>query len=583
MYMDFALMASDQIANQAAKWHYMSGGQVEVPLVIRASVGAGKGYGGQHSQTLESLFTHLPGHLRRLPVQPRRRQGAAEVRDPDQQPGDVRGEPGPVHGEGRSCPRASTWCRSAVANVVREGGDVTLVSWGPAVRDCLAAADRLAAEDGLAAEVVDLRSLVPAGHRHRARVGPQDRSLRGGVPGGALRQLRQRGRGADPGRGLRLPRRAGRADRCPERHLARRRRASRRRSCPTPATSTRRRRGCSDPPAHGRDRHAGRTRAMPHAILMPKPGQMTEECTVIAWHKREGDHVAKGDVLFEIETDKSAMEVEAFDEGVLLRIVAHEGATVPVNQVCAWVGQPGEAIPETPAPRRLSAPVAAAVPDRWRAAAGRGAGPGGRRRRVPVGAGRLGPDANARLRISPRASRAAADAGLDPRTITGTGPRGPDHRAGRRWRRSPRRDAARAAPARTAGPRRGADGGARHHRPGLAARRRRGGAAAAQPDAPRHRRPADRVLDHQPALHRDRRRGRHAAPGAPRGAQGRRDQPDRHRLRPGGHRPDPRRVPGRQLADRRRLRLAAPPRPPGCRGLAARAASWSRSSATRTG
>ena len=61
MYMDFALMASDQIANQAAKWHYMSGGQVEVPLVVRASVGAGKGYGGQHSQTLESLFTHLPG------------------------------------------------------------------------------------------------------------------------------------------------------------------------------------------------------------------------------------------------------------------------------------------------------------------------------------------------------------------------------------------------------------------------------------------------------------------------------------------------------------------------------------------
>ena len=46
---------------------------------------------------------------------------------------------------------------------------------------------------------------------------------------------------------------------------------------------------------------------MPHAILMPKPGQMTEECTVIAWRKREGDHVAKGDVLFEIETDKSAI------------------------------------------------------------------------------------------------------------------------------------------------------------------------------------------------------------------------------------------------------------------------------------
>ena len=61
MYMDFGLMASDQISNQAAKWHYMSGASIEVPLVIRASVGGGKGYGGQHSQTLESMFAHIPG------------------------------------------------------------------------------------------------------------------------------------------------------------------------------------------------------------------------------------------------------------------------------------------------------------------------------------------------------------------------------------------------------------------------------------------------------------------------------------------------------------------------------------------
>ena len=61
MYFDFALMSSDQISNQAAKWHYMSGAQTEVPLVLRASAGAGKGYGGQHSQTLESMFCHIPG------------------------------------------------------------------------------------------------------------------------------------------------------------------------------------------------------------------------------------------------------------------------------------------------------------------------------------------------------------------------------------------------------------------------------------------------------------------------------------------------------------------------------------------
>ena len=169
---------------------------------------------------------------------------------------------------------------------------------------------------------------------------------------------------------------------------------------------------------------------MPHAILMPKPGQMTEECTVIAWHKREGDHVARGDVLFEIETDKSAMEVEAFDEGVLLRIVAQEGDTVPVNQVCAWVGQPGEAIPETPRP---AAPVESAAPAVESAApAVEGAEGAVAPATAPVtaamspatAAARAPDEAGARMRISPRASRAAADAGVDPRTITGSGPEG---------------------------------------------------------------------------------------------------------------------------------------------------------------
>ena len=143
---------------------------------------------------------------------------------------------------------------------------------------------------------------------------------------------------------------------------------------------------------------------------------MTEECTVIAWHKREGDHVARGDVLFEIETDKSAMEVEAFDEGVLLRIVAQEGETVPVNQVCAWVGQPGEAIPEAPEPVASPAPVAAAQASE---------APVGTPVAAPVSvAAPVRGEADARLRISPRASRAAADAGIDPRTITGSGPEG---------------------------------------------------------------------------------------------------------------------------------------------------------------
>lgn len=152
---------------------------------------------------------------------------------------------------------------------------------------------------------------------------------------------------------------------------------------------------------------------MARPILMPRPGQMTEECTLLTWLKAEGDPVAQGDVLFEIETDKAVMEVEAFDAGVLLRRLVDEGQTVPVNSVVAWVGQPGEEIPEAPtAPTPVAATQAAtAAPQR---AAVLQPGPGA----APVA------PARARLRISPRASRLAAEVGLDPRGITGTGPGG---------------------------------------------------------------------------------------------------------------------------------------------------------------
>ena len=160
MYMDFALMASDQIANQAAKWHYMSGGQVEVPLVVRASVGAGKGYGGQHSQTLESLFTHLPGIYVVYPSNPADAKGLLKSAIRTNNPVLFVESQGLYPAKG-VVPDGEYLVPIGVAKVVRDGTDVTLVSWGPAVPDALAAADRLAAEDGVEAEVIDLRSLVP--------------------------------------------------------------------------------------------------------------------------------------------------------------------------------------------------------------------------------------------------------------------------------------------------------------------------------------------------------------------------------------------------------------------------------------
>ena len=163
-------------------------------------------------------------------------------------------------------------------------------------------------------------------------------------------------------------------------------------------------------------------------IRMPMPGQMTEECTVLQWFKAEGDKIAKGDPLFEIETDKSNMEIEAFDEGTLLRIDAPEGATVPVESIVAWIGQPGEALPEksggaAPAASPAEAPAAAAADSPPAPSAPdtpppqvRGPEAGAAVAEVPAAPGRV--------KISPRASRVAAELGVDPRSVTGTGPGG---------------------------------------------------------------------------------------------------------------------------------------------------------------
>lgn len=81
-------------------------------------------------------------------------------------------------------------------------------------------------------------------------------------------------------------------------------------------------------------------------ILLPQLGQTMEEGTVERWHKAEGDRIEKGDVLYELTTDKATLEVEAFVEGVLLKILAGEGQTVPVNDLVAIVGEEGDELPE---------------------------------------------------------------------------------------------------------------------------------------------------------------------------------------------------------------------------------------------
>ena len=91
-------------------------------------------------------------------------------------------------------------------------------------------------------------------------------------------------------------------------------------------------------------------------IVMPKFGQMTEESAIVEWLKKEGDTVAKGDILFTVETDKAVMEVESFEAGTLLKIVVPPRVSVPVQSTVGFLGKPGEAIPGVSAPPPLPAP-----------------------------------------------------------------------------------------------------------------------------------------------------------------------------------------------------------------------------------
>jgi 2-oxoisovalerate dehydrogenase E1 component len=160
MYMDFLLMAGDQVSNQGAKWHYMSGAQVEVPLVIRASVGGGKGYGGQHSQTFESMVAHIPGMYVAYPSTPYDAKGMMKSAIRDNNPV-MFVESQLLYGEKGVVPEEEYLVPLGVADIKRPGSDITLVAYGPAVHDALRAADRLKAESGTSAEVIDLRCLVP--------------------------------------------------------------------------------------------------------------------------------------------------------------------------------------------------------------------------------------------------------------------------------------------------------------------------------------------------------------------------------------------------------------------------------------
>jgi pyruvate dehydrogenase E1 component beta subunit len=159
LFVDFLMLAMDQVVNQAAKYRFMSGGQGSVPLVIRTQGGTGDSLAAQHSQSLEALFYHVPGLKLVMPSTPRDAKGLlkAAIRDDDPV---IFIEHKLLYMTSGDVPDEEFVIPLGEAEVKRSGADVTVVTYSLMTLRCLEAAERLA-ERGVDVEVVDLRSLVP--------------------------------------------------------------------------------------------------------------------------------------------------------------------------------------------------------------------------------------------------------------------------------------------------------------------------------------------------------------------------------------------------------------------------------------
>ncbi len=159
MYIDFTTLAMDQIVNQAAKFHYMSGGNVKVPWVLRTQGGAGRSGAAQHSQSLESWFVHIPGLKVIAPSTPYDAKGLLKSAIRDDNPvifvehKMLYNKKGPVPEEEYTIPIGK-------GIIVKEGKDVTLVSYSKEIDEAMKAAYELQKE-GIDVEVIDPRTLKP--------------------------------------------------------------------------------------------------------------------------------------------------------------------------------------------------------------------------------------------------------------------------------------------------------------------------------------------------------------------------------------------------------------------------------------
>ncbi len=159
MFGDFLFLVMDQLCNQAAKTHYMSGGKLNVPLVLRTNMGATRRSAAQHSQSLHALVAHIPGLKVAMPSSAYEAKGLLKTAIRDDNPV-VIFEDKLMYQDKAPVPEGELLIPFGKANTLRIGHDITLIGTSSMVQVCEKAADMLAAE-GISAEVIDPRTIVP--------------------------------------------------------------------------------------------------------------------------------------------------------------------------------------------------------------------------------------------------------------------------------------------------------------------------------------------------------------------------------------------------------------------------------------
>ena len=159
MFGDFLFLVMDQLCNQAAKTHYMSGGKLKVPMVLRTNLGATRRSAAQHSQSLHALVAHIPGLKVAMPSSAYEAKGLMKTAIRDDNPV-VIFEDKLMYQDKAPVPEEEYLIPFGEAKILREGRDITFVATSSMVQVCLKAAEMLDG-DGISAEVIDPRTIVP--------------------------------------------------------------------------------------------------------------------------------------------------------------------------------------------------------------------------------------------------------------------------------------------------------------------------------------------------------------------------------------------------------------------------------------